>query len=406
MRIKSVFSLFICLYFPLVVFSQSTIQGRVISGDDQKPLVFANVFISNTTKGQQTDEQGKFKLTQVPSGVIDLIVSYIGYETFSLQFRADTLKRPLLLVLAPNAIELEGVAIKRLKNGYEKYFPLFKDYFIGKTNFSKSCKLKNPKALWFMMSDDQTELIIRADELLEIENKALGFTIKYQLEEFRYNFREQYVSFLGYPLFEEMATNSKKKTETWNENRRKAYYGSSQHFFKSLINQKLTEEGFEMYKLIREAKKNYFVPAFAEKRDSTGIIIQQASQEKRHIDSTDFKLSNDASLKKVGTHSFAKYVQYLVRTPLKENTVFEEKKGDFYLDFEQHLYIVYNKEFEEPQFVDGGQTKTPQISILTQAEPHALIEKSGNLTNPLAIIFEGRWSYEKIGELLPIDYIP
>ena len=30
----------------------------------------------------------------------------------------------------------------------------------------------------------------------------------------------------------------------------------------------------------------------------------------------------------------------------------------------------------------------------------------GNLTNPLAIIFEGRWSYEKIGELLPIDYIP
>jgi hypothetical protein len=38
--------------------------------------------------------------------------------------------------------------------------------------------------------------------------------------------------------------------------------------------------------------------------------------------------------------------------------------------------------------------------------PEALILPNGYLTNPLSIKVDGYWSFEKIGEALPLDYVP
>lgn len=403
-----IFSLLLfCFFFSgLPAICQINIEGRVVDATDKKPLIFANVFISNTTKGQQTDDKGKFKLTNVPSGTIDLIISYVGYQTFSLQLKADTLKKPLLVMLHADAIELQGVTVKIIRDGFKKYFYIFQEGFIGKTDFSKECKLKNPGVLTFRMNNDDSELIIRAEEPLEIENKVLGYVVKYQLEEFRYNFRDHYISYWGYPFFEEMKTKSERRRKQWIENRKKAYYGSSQHFLKALTEQRLTEEGYVMHTLIRQEKKIFSVPLVAAKKDTAGNIISEASKEKMMVDSTDLKLRIDQSLKKIGTSGFSKYVQYLVRTPLKESEIVNTQGDMFTLDFNNHLYIVYNKEFEEPQFIGSGQKEVPQVSILSLLESPAIVEKNGHLINPLAIIFEGRWGNEKIGELLPLDYSP
>ena len=120
MSIKSWVFLVNILYFPLITFCQRNIEGRVIGGDDRKPLLFANVFISNSTKGQQTDDKGRFKLTNVPAGVQDLVISYIGYKTLSIKIKAYTLKKPLLILLTPDVIALQGVSVKHLRNGFEK----------------------------------------------------------------------------------------------------------------------------------------------------------------------------------------------------------------------------------------------------------------------------------------------
>lgn len=398
------FLLIFCLSLPALC--QINIEGRVVDANDKKPLLFANVFISNTTKGQQTDEKGRFKLTNVPSGTLDLVISYVGYKTFSLQLKADTLKKPLLIMLNADAIELQGVTVKRIKDGFKKYFYLFEEGFMGKTEFSKDCKLKNPKALNFSMDNNDSELVIRAEEPLIIENKALGYVVKYQLEEFRYHFKERYMSYWGYPFFEEVKTKSDRRQKQWVENRNKAYYGSAIHFFKALTEQKLNEEGYAVYKLIREKKKMFSVPLVAEKRDSTGNLISEASKEKMMVDSTDIKLKVNQSLKKLATSGFSGYVQYLVRTPLKETELINRHEDIFALDFTDYLYIVYNKEFEEPQFLEAGQKNIPQTSIMAMLESPALVEKNGHLINPLAVVFEGRWGYEKIGELLPLDYLP
>ena len=405
MRIKSLAFLVSILCFPLLTFCQRSIEGKVVGGDDGKPLLFANVFISNSTKGQQTDDKGKFKLTNIPLGVQDLVISYVGYETLSIKIKADTLKNPLLILLKPNAIALQGVTVKRLRNGFEKYYPLFRDNFIGTTTFSESCILKNPKALWFSISDDESELTIKADEPLEIENRALGYTIKYELEEFKYNFNRNYVSFYGFPFFKEMTTKNKKKQEKWQENREKAYFGSPQHFLKSTINYDWANAGYRVYTMMREEKRFFMVPIIPEIKDSLGNIIQQASNQQKRIDSTDIILGKDPWLYKIPSPKYSSYVQYLRKLPLDENCIFEVKEQNPYLNFEHFLYIFYDKEFEEPRFANG-KTDAPQVSILTLLEPKTAIGANGLLASPLSILFEGHWGYEKMGEFLPTDYEP
>jgi hypothetical protein len=406
MNFTRTIALLTLLYCPITLAAQTTISGKIIAATDKKPLLFASVFISNTTKGQQTDENGAFQLNDVPAGEIDLVVTYVGFKRYSKRLKVDTLTRPLLIVLYPDEINLSGVTIRELRYGFKEYYPLFLEHFIGKTNFSESCKLLNPKDLRFALSEDGNEVIITAAKPLMVENMALGYTVQYELQEFRYDFKGNYVSFLGYPFFKEMTTKREKKQNTWIENRKKAYWGSLQHFCTSLRNQTAAQEGFTMYKLIRELKKVIAIPVRPEKRDSLGTLISPASKAVTLVEATDLKLRNNPSLKKIPTGTFSKYVQYLYNTPLQDTVVSSIKDSEFYLNFDNYLYVVYNKEQEESQFLSLGERNQPQISILSLLESPVLVEKNGSLRNPLSVLLEGRLGREKMGEFLPIDYVP
>src|SRR4051794_38338462 len=72
-------------YFMLALtgFSQNaTITGRVIDSKTQEPLPFANVFINNTTVGTATDDKGYFVLKKVPPGQVEVVFSFVGYQTY------------------------------------------------------------------------------------------------------------------------------------------------------------------------------------------------------------------------------------------------------------------------------------------------------------------------------------
>jgi CarboxypepD_reg-like domain len=396
-------TLFCC---PIMLVAQTSITGKIIAASDKKPLLYASVFISNTTKGQQTDENGAFQLNDVPAGEIDLVVTYVGFKRYSKRLKADTLTRPLLIVLYPDEINLGGVTIRELRYGFKEYYPLFLEYFIGKTNFSESCKLLNPKDLRFARSEDGNEVIITAAKPLMVENKALGYTVQYELQEFRYDLKGNYVSFMGYPFFKEMTTKREKQKKKWIENRKIAYWGSLQHFCTSLRNQTSAKEGFTMFELVRELKKVVAIPVTPEKRDSLGTLISPASKAVTLVEASDLKLKNNPNLKKIPTGAFSKYVQYLYNTPLQDTAISRLKDGDFYLNFDNYLYLVYAKEQEEPQFLQQGQIDKSQVSILSLLESPVLVEKNGSLRNPLSVLLEGRLGREKMGEFLPIDYVP
>ena len=55
-----------------------TVNGVVVSGDDNEPIVGATVMVTGTTLGTTTDIDGKFVLTNVPATAKTLKVSYVG----------------------------------------------------------------------------------------------------------------------------------------------------------------------------------------------------------------------------------------------------------------------------------------------------------------------------------------
>lgn len=63
--------------------NSGVIQGSVIDKKTQETLVGVTVAIDGTTKGTQTDIDGKFKLTGIPTGSYNVKASLVGYETLT-----------------------------------------------------------------------------------------------------------------------------------------------------------------------------------------------------------------------------------------------------------------------------------------------------------------------------------
>ncbi len=77
---KKILFLILC-FTTSIAFSQTgVIRGKVTDKQSEKPIVGANVQLAGTETAQITDDEGNFKLSEVPLGRQAVIISYIGYE--------------------------------------------------------------------------------------------------------------------------------------------------------------------------------------------------------------------------------------------------------------------------------------------------------------------------------------
>ena len=61
--------------------NKGVVKGRVFDLASNEAIPFANVVVYGTTLGGATDEEGRFRLENVPPGLVRLEVSSIGYQT-------------------------------------------------------------------------------------------------------------------------------------------------------------------------------------------------------------------------------------------------------------------------------------------------------------------------------------
>ncbi len=79
------------LLLGLSVQAQKKLSGRIIAADGKKPVVSASVFLSNTSIGSVTNENGEFILEHVPTGKFNLVVVSLGFETYTQSIQSDNL---------------------------------------------------------------------------------------------------------------------------------------------------------------------------------------------------------------------------------------------------------------------------------------------------------------------------
>jgi iron complex outermembrane receptor protein len=78
-------NLILSLAFCLASFAalaQESLSGKVLDAQSNEPLVGASVWIQKLGKGAVTNEIGEFTLGNLPTGEINLKVSYLGFEAF------------------------------------------------------------------------------------------------------------------------------------------------------------------------------------------------------------------------------------------------------------------------------------------------------------------------------------
>ncbi len=88
------------------------IRGFVYDENSGEPIIFTNVYLKGTTYGVSTDVNGFYSLTKIPVGEYTLLVTYIGYDTISMQI---VIKKNIIinqnLYLKKGAVELEEFVV-------------------------------------------------------------------------------------------------------------------------------------------------------------------------------------------------------------------------------------------------------------------------------------------------------
>ncbi|MEM7551999.1 MAG: carboxypeptidase-like regulatory domain-containing protein [Bacteroidota bacterium] len=353
------------LLFLLITFSSSilaqdiTIQinGKVTDNNGQ-PLPFANIYIEQSSLGTTTNEQGEFQFSTTLSGKYRLRCSFIGYVSKSKVIDIQPGQSyDFNFSLKSENIELEEIIVSDERDkSWGKHLKKFKSYFIGTSKFAKECKILNPYVLDFQQLEP---FVIRAkaSKPLQIENKSLGYILSYELSSFELNSATRDVKYKGFVRFKELEPSSFEEEKLWEKNRKLAYFGSVQHFLKSLSSEDLKSEGF--YAAIEriENEKLDLIRSPELKPVTAGDIISKSDQ------------------------------------------------GHYSLNYNAFLRVEYLKR-QESMYHDNRPYVYNETSWIKLNKRNVLVNKSGSLANPHDLELFNTFGRKRIAEALPINYGP
>ena len=392
--------------------AQFTVSGVAHDSLTREPLSFASVFLAKTTYGTITDEAGRFTLPDVAAGNYELVVSYLGYQLYQqpVEVRGPLLINPLLRPLS-NQLQEVLVQGRRHRNDPAAYLK-FKNLFLGSSSFSRQCKILNEKDIVVNYNKESNLLTASSPSFVKIENQALGYSVTYFGLQFEADFNQQTVIFLGQAVFTELTPRNARSQQQWQQNRRSAYAGSLSHFLKSVYNDQLSAQGF----LVQRTRQ-----ATNLRRVRADSLLQR---QRTAAGGKPFTVS-DSLMAVLGEPPAYQYL-YTAMLPI-ESLRRQSADGISYLRFQDQLRVTYQAEKPDPRYeplssmngvplpksssgvaivIQQKADPLPQASTLYLLQPEAKLLPNGQIADPLAIFTEGYWAFEKMGEFLPVDYVP
>jgi hypothetical protein len=391
------FSWYFLIYilFPFAAIAQSgSISGVVTSADSKKPLARASVFLSNSSVGTATAENGAFTLSYIRPGQYTLVVTILGYEDYSKTILVGREPIKLNVELTAKPLMLREVVISSAAD-WKRNYEAFRRDFIGTDENARYCEVENSHILNLTYNQTKQILHADADNFLVIDNKALGYRVKFLVRDFNVDNINNVVSSTGgQRVFEDLPGSASQKRK-WHEKREEAYYGSSMHFYRSLYQDKLDQEGFMVYML-----KRYANPI----RPSEEVIKRKIKifKEMDRIDSANYYIMLE---------NMSKYVnESLLQPPLQASEICSPagQPGLYVLHFNNYLYVVYTKKRDEVYYKDIYRPLTMpnyETSVITLINGFPIFDTNGIIVGN-DYFYEGSWTKSRLSDMLPVDYVP
>ncbi len=269
-------------------FAQSTtvtLTGEVTDERGQ-PLASVNVFVAGSQRGTATDAAGRYRLVVLP-GAQRLVASSVGYETEAkdLVLRTPGEVRTVNFRLKASRAAVGEVTVEAARDEtWQRRYERFARRFLGESAAAAETKILNPYVLDF--DEKMGTLTATAREPLEIENRALGYRIRYVLTDFEA--RSNYNFFHGEPFFEELEPADSAERARWEANRRRAYRGSARHLLRSIVAGTVEKEGFHLF-LLPPSGMGGGMPGLGGGRSTNrfstrpGEILKPSRQEGEHV---------------------------------------------------------------------------------------------------------------------------
>lgn len=341
------------------------LKGRVINQDNNNGIDNTSVFISNSTIGTITDSQGYFELNNIPEGEFDIVISHVAFHPAFLT-KHTSLLNAVQIKLKPKVVQLEEIKIgsKRDKKWNQKLI-FFKSVLLGTSFNATKCEILNPWVLEFQENENQTNFIAKSNDLLIIENKALGYYIKTQLLEFVVDNGEQ--RYRCKSLYEEFEPENARQAKRWKLARKKAYNGSIDHFMSYLLSDNLKSKDFEI-SLVSDRSGN---PTIRRKYIDKSEMIQQDSS---------------------GSEKEILFPEYLEVKYLKG------------IESKRYYESIYQNTSDSDYRLNSLTTpkshlQTSWLKLENQKQPVPLNPRKLNL-----ILEYGYWAWKRLADDLPINY--
>jgi hypothetical protein len=234
----------ICLFQAGTATSQTKeiITGRVLEAGTNKPIRNASIYFDGTLNGSTSDSTGSFTLYPQTNKNVPVVVNALGYDIEMI--KDFPVGKKVIVYLNLKNYDLETVTIK-INDGMSRKekLKIFRTEFLGISVNARNCEILNEDDIRLTYTKKTKTIKAFSEKPIVVRNKNLGYIVRFL--PVNIVFSPDRIIVQGYQFFEEDPSGA--GHIQIQKARQIAYLGSQIHFVRSLWNNQLKGNGFNIY---------------------------------------------------------------------------------------------------------------------------------------------------------------
>lgn len=244
------------------------ISGIIYDSKTNEPIRGASVYYDGSSIGTISDLDGKFKIKAPIKTHASLIISHLGYALERITNPME-IEGELRIAMEEEFQKIPEVVLTSDPFSRKQKLSVFRKEFLGDTWASSYCKILNEDSIELYFNTQDNTLSAYSKGPIVIENKYLGYLIKFDLDEFQIHFKRKsldridnvkYTLFAGFTRFVDISNYDKKIAKK----RERAYLGSPMHFMRTCWSDDWKKQNFILKRQLKTLRPDQILHSIDE----------------------------------------------------------------------------------------------------------------------------------------------